>query len=74
VYSLVLLGVQRSALYCVASEQLQETAFETETSQHSSSSAIAVFDEYILELSSYLQVLEQRLFSEGLHSLGQAPV
>jgi cobalamin biosynthesis Mg chelatase CobN len=59
-------------LTVTAAEQLQETVLETETAQQSSS-AIAVFDEYILELSSYLQVLEQRLFSEGLHSLGQAP-
>lgn len=29
--------------------------------------------EYARELSDYLQTLEQRLFSEGLHTLGHAP-
>ena len=33
----------------------------------------AEFDAYIVELSSYLSVLEQRLFSEGLHVLGKKP-
>lgn len=28
---------------------------------------------YARELSAYLQTLEQRLFSEGLHTLGHAP-
>ncbi|CAB1111031.1 unnamed protein product [Ectocarpus sp. CCAP 1310/34] len=32
-----------------------------------------VFVEYARELSEYLQTLEQRLFSEGLHTLGHAP-
>ncbi|CAM9309741.1 unnamed protein product [Ectocarpus sp. 4 AP-2014] len=32
-----------------------------------------VFMEYARELSEYLQTLEQRLFSEGLHTLGHAP-
>ena len=31
------------------------------------------FDEYASELYTYLGVLENRLFSEGLHSLGTAP-
>ena len=29
--------------------------------------------EYARELSAYLQTLEQRLFSEGLHTIGHAP-
>jgi cobalamin biosynthesis Mg chelatase CobN len=64
-------GTADGVLTVTAAEQLQKTA-KTETSSQQSNS-IAAFDEYILELSSYLQVLEQRLFSEGLHSLGQAP-
>ncbi|CAN0395132.1 unnamed protein product, partial [Hapterophycus canaliculatus] len=31
------------------------------------------FAEYALELAEYLQTVEQRLFSEGLHTLGHAP-
>lgn len=31
------------------------------------------FVEYARELSAYLQTLEQRLFSEGLHTIGHAP-
>lgn len=31
------------------------------------------FEEYARELSEYLQTLEQRLFSEGLHTLGHVP-
>ncbi|BAZ09387.1 magnesium chelatase subunit H [Calothrix sp. NIES-4071] len=32
-----------------------------------------VFDDYLVELYEYLQVLENRLFSSGLHVLGEAP-
>ncbi|WP_414566481.1 MULTISPECIES: magnesium chelatase subunit H [unclassified Anabaena] len=32
-----------------------------------------VFDDYLLKLYEYLQVLENRLFSSGLHVLGEAP-
>ena len=32
-----------------------------------------VFTGYIERLYQYLQVVEQRLFSEGLHTLGQEP-
>lgn len=32
-----------------------------------------VFTRYALDLAEYLQTLEQRLFSEGLHTLGHAP-
>ncbi|HEY9697293.1 MAG TPA: magnesium chelatase subunit H [Trichocoleus sp.] len=31
------------------------------------------FDDYLIHLYDYLQVLESRLFSSGLHVLGQAP-
>jgi magnesium chelatase subunit H len=31
------------------------------------------FDDYLVELYEYLQVLENRLFSSGLHILGEAP-
>ncbi|MEH1968147.1 magnesium chelatase subunit H [Nostoc sp.] len=31
------------------------------------------FDHYLVELYEYLQVLENRLFSSGLHTLGEAP-
>ncbi len=31
------------------------------------------FDPWLIELSGYLQLLENRLFSSGLHTLGQAP-
>lgn len=31
------------------------------------------FDDYLLKLYEYLQVLENRLFSSGLHILGEAP-
>jgi magnesium chelatase subunit H len=31
------------------------------------------FDDYLVKLSEYLQVLESRLFSSGLHILGEAP-
>ncbi|NET00381.1 MAG: magnesium chelatase subunit H [Sphaerospermopsis sp. SIO1G1] len=31
------------------------------------------FDDYLLKLYEYLQVLENRLFSSGLHVLGEAP-
>jgi magnesium chelatase subunit H len=31
------------------------------------------FDDYLVKLYEYLQVLENRLFSSGLHVLGQAP-
>ena len=31
------------------------------------------FDNYLVELYEYLQVLENRLFSSGLHTLGEAP-
>jgi cobalamin biosynthesis Mg chelatase CobN len=31
------------------------------------------FDQYVLRLYQYLQVVETRLFSEGLHVLGHAP-
>ncbi|MDZ8258907.1 magnesium chelatase subunit H [Nostoc sp. ChiQUE01b] len=31
------------------------------------------FDAYLVELYGYLQVLENRLFSSGLHTLGEAP-
>ncbi|MEM7793600.1 MAG: magnesium chelatase subunit H, partial [Cyanobacteria bacterium P01_C01_bin.118] len=33
----------------------------------------AVLDQYFVELYEYLQVLENRLFSSGLHVLGQSP-
>ncbi|TVS06214.1 MAG: DUF3479 domain-containing protein [Cyanobium sp. PLM2.Bin73] len=33
----------------------------------------ALFDTYLQQLSSYLQLLEQRLFSSGLHTLGLPP-
>jgi magnesium chelatase subunit H len=33
----------------------------------------AAFDAWIVDLSSYLQRLENRLFSSGLHTLGQPP-
>jgi magnesium chelatase subunit H len=32
-----------------------------------------VFDVYLVELYEYLQVLENRLFSSGLHTLGECP-
>mgnify|MGYP001793916691 CR=1 FL=1 len=32
-----------------------------------------VFDDYLVELYEYLQILENRLFSSGLHILGEAP-
>ncbi|OUL28590.1 magnesium chelatase subunit H [Nostoc sp. RF31YmG] len=32
-----------------------------------------VFDDYLVKLYEYLQVLESRLFSSGLHVLGEAP-
>ncbi|MBF2063575.1 MAG: magnesium chelatase subunit H [Calothrix sp. C42_A2020_038] len=32
-----------------------------------------VFDDYLVKLYEYLQVLENRLFSSGLHVLGEAP-
>ncbi|TAE59360.1 MAG: magnesium chelatase subunit H [Nostocales cyanobacterium] len=31
------------------------------------------FDDYLVKLYEYLQVLESRLFSSGLHTLGEAP-
>ncbi|MEH2009169.1 magnesium chelatase subunit H [Nostoc sp.] len=31
------------------------------------------FDDYLVELYGYLQVLENRLFSSGLHTLGEGP-
>ncbi|MDF5736092.1 MULTISPECIES: magnesium chelatase subunit H [unclassified Nostoc] len=31
------------------------------------------FDDYLVELYGYLQVVENRLFSSGLHTLGEAP-
>ncbi|MBD2146962.1 magnesium chelatase subunit H [Sphaerospermopsis sp. FACHB-1194] len=31
------------------------------------------FDDYLIKLYEYLQVLENRLFSSGLHTLGEAP-
>lgn len=34
---------------------------------------VAEFDAYAARLYQYLQVVEQRLFSEGLHTFGQAP-
>jgi len=34
---------------------------------------IEIFNSYFLQLYEYLQVLESRLFSEGLHTLGTAP-
>ena len=33
----------------------------------------SVFDNYLVKLYEYLQVLENRLFSSGLHILGEAP-
>ena len=33
----------------------------------------SAFNQYLVELSTYLQVLENRLFSSGLHTLGEAP-
>ncbi|MEL6457744.1 MAG: magnesium chelatase subunit H [Cyanobacteria bacterium J06621_15] len=33
----------------------------------------SVFDDYLVKLYEYLQVLENRLFSSGLHVLGEAP-
>lgn len=44
--------------------------FTTETVNLFSS---AVFNRYLVTLYDYLQVLETRLFSSGLHVLGQAP-
>ncbi len=35
--------------------------------------SIDVFNHYLVKLYEYLQVLENRLFSSGLHILGQAP-
>ncbi len=32
-----------------------------------------VFDDYLVKLYEYLQILENRLFSSGLHILGEAP-
>ncbi|MEH1890450.1 MAG: magnesium chelatase subunit H [Nostoc sp.] len=31
------------------------------------------FDDYLVELYEYLQILENRLFSSGLHTLGESP-
>ncbi|WP_375476840.1 magnesium chelatase subunit H [uncultured Nostoc sp.] len=45
-------------------------AFTPENVQMFSSHA---FDNYLVELYEYLQVLENRLFSSGLHTLGEAP-
>ncbi|MEM7579020.1 MAG: magnesium chelatase subunit H [Cyanobacteria bacterium P01_A01_bin.80] len=35
--------------------------------------SVSVFDDYLVKLYEYLQVLENRLFSSGLHVLGEAP-
>ncbi|MBG1261070.1 magnesium chelatase subunit H [Nostoc commune] len=35
--------------------------------------SVHAFDDYLVELYEYLQVLENRLFSSGLHILGEAP-
>lgn len=35
--------------------------------------SVAVFNRYLLQLYEYLQVLENRLFSSGLHTLGKLP-
>ncbi|MEH2415607.1 magnesium chelatase subunit H [Nostoc sp.] len=35
--------------------------------------SIHAFDDYLVELYGYLQVLENRLFSSGLHTLGERP-
>ena len=35
--------------------------------------SVAVFNRYLLQLYEYLQVLENRLFSSGLHTLGKPP-
>jgi len=35
--------------------------------------SVHAFDDYLVELYEYLQVLENRLFSSGLHTLGEAP-
>jgi magnesium chelatase subunit H len=45
-------------------------AFNVENSRLFSKKAI---DEYFVKVYEYLQVLEQRLFSSGLHTLGEAP-
>ncbi|WP_375513829.1 magnesium chelatase subunit H [uncultured Nostoc sp.] len=34
---------------------------------------VRAFDDYLVELYEYLQVLENRLFSSGLHTLGEKP-
>ncbi|MEH2392391.1 MAG: magnesium chelatase subunit H [Nostoc sp.] len=35
--------------------------------------SVHAFDDYLVELYEYLQVLENRLFSSGLHTLGERP-
>ncbi|MEH2245105.1 magnesium chelatase subunit H [Nostoc sp.] len=35
--------------------------------------SVHAFNDYLVELYEYLQVLENRLFSSGLHTLGEAP-
>ncbi|MEH2402469.1 magnesium chelatase subunit H [Nostoc sp.] len=35
--------------------------------------SVRAFDDYLVELYEYLQVLENRLFSSGLHTLGESP-
>ncbi|MHC5914604.1 MAG: magnesium chelatase subunit H [Nostoc sp.] len=35
--------------------------------------SVHAFDDYLVELYGYLQVLENRLFSSGLHTLGEKP-
>jgi len=33
----------------------------------------AAFNRYLVQLYEYLQILENRLFSAGLHTLGELP-
>ncbi|QSJ17604.1 magnesium chelatase subunit H [Nostoc sp. UHCC 0702] len=35
--------------------------------------SLHAFDDYLVKLYEYLQILENRLFSSGLHTLGEAP-
>ena len=49
-------------------KKVSDTGLETDCARHNET-----FEDYAANLQGYLQVLENRLFSSGLHTLGQPP-
>lgn len=67
-------GMRGMVFFCCDTKRAIQTAGgEKLTDENIDTVPQEQFDEYLLRLYQYLQVVETRLFSEGLHVLGHAP-